>query len=156
MKLEDQAGAELAAKGALGKVTFLRYSLTVNQQYQNQQAALLSEACDWLKAAGVTELRSVSASYGKGKQVLLVTMAFADVLANLFINMESQQSVVVKKTEIAGTNCLYVFDSASEPAFQSDCIPPVAYQLEAVNPLNHEWLNVINTSLITGEMEVLQ
>lgn len=157
MKAEDQAGVELAQKGALGEVTFLRYSLTVNQQHQSQEEAILSEVFDWLKGAGATELKSISASYGRGKKVLIITMAFTkNILANLFINMESTRLGFNKKTELAGTESLYVFDSASETAFSSDCIAPSDYQFTKVNPDNHEWLNVINASLISGEVETVK
>ena len=157
MKLEDKASTELMLSGALGKRCFFRYSITVNRQHQEQETALLSEALDWLKEAGVGELSSVSASYGKGKKVLLVTMAFPNnVLANLFINMESTRPGFIKKMEIAGTESLYVFDSERETAFTSDCVKPTAYDFANVNPLNHDWLAAINSSLVTGEMAVIK
>lgn len=153
MREEDQAGVSLAVKGKLGKVRFFRYSLTVNYRYQDQQEAILSEVFDWVKAAGVRELHSVSASYAKEKKVLVVTMAFADkVLANVFINMESRQGGFIKKSEIAGTKGLYVFSSENEAAFTSDCLLPAEYQFKAINPANIPWINKINTSLASGEV----
>ncbi|MBP1043010.1 hypothetical protein I6N95_18505 [Vagococcus sp. BWB3-3] len=156
MKLEDQASLAQVKQGNLGKVTFLRYSLTLPQEYQEQQDALLSEVIDWIKGAGVTNLHSASASYAKGKKVLVITLSFAEnVLANLLLNLESVKTGFVKKSEIAGTKGLYSFNSESETAFTSDCIQPPAYQVVPLNGANREWLNVINTSLATGEVEVL-
>lgn len=156
MRIEDQAGIQLVLKGDLGAVTFFRYSLTLKGQAQDQDP-LLSNVFDWIKAAGVTELKSVSASYGKGKQVLIVTMAFSNnVLANICLNMTGKGLGYIKKTELVGTKSLYVFDSESESAFTSDCVVPANYDLITVNPLNQPWLNLINTSLISGEMEVVK
>lgn len=156
MRIEDQAGIQLVLKGDLGAVTFFRYSLTLKGQAQDQDP-LLSDVFDWIKAAGVTELESVSASYGKGKQVLIVTMAFSNnVLANICLNMTGKGLGYIKKIELVGTEGLYVFDSESESAFTSDCVVLANYDLITVNPLNQPWLNLINTSLISGEMEVVK
>lgn len=156
MKLEDQASLGQVKQGNLGDVTFFRYALTLPQEYQGQQDALLSEVIDWIKGAGVTDLHSASASYAKGKKVLIITLSFGkNVLANLLLNMESVSAGFVKKSEIAGTKGLYVFNSESETAFTSDCIQPPSYQVPPLNQANQEWLNAINTSLVTGEVEVL-
>lgn len=157
MKLEDQAGVSLVKSGELGEVTFFRYSLTINRQHQDKETAVLDEVFSWIRAAGISELQSVSASYAKGKKVLLVTMSFSDnVFANIFINMESQETGYVKGIEIAGTKSLYVYNSAGETAFTSDCIPQKEYQFtQNSNEENSTWLGLVAASLESQEVEAI-
>lgn len=152
MKLEDKACIKMIEEGKIGQVTFIRYSLVLGDytHYKN----VLSEFYDWVKNMGVTDIESISASQLKNNSGILVTGKFKEqVMFNLYLAKDTTEKGFVKKVEVSGTDGLYVFNSESEEAFMSTCISKKAYDFVEVNPVNNDWLELIDNELQSKEVK---
>lgn len=151
MKLEDKACVDLVKEKKLGKVSFVRYSLSLNKQHDGKLDMILSELYTWFEEMGMKEVKELSVSLGKGGQVLLVTGQFEGaILFNIFINLTQTTDGFVKKLEVAGTDGLYVFNSESEEAFVSSCIPKKDYEFEEVTAKSQTWRESILSQVVKG------
>lgn len=151
MKLEDIACLKKIETNSLGDITFIRYSLVLDELTHYEK--VLSEFYDWVKAMGITGVENVSVSSLKKKSGILITGRFREqMMFNFFLTKEKNKKGFVKKVEVAGTKGLYVFNSESEEAFMSTCITPKGYEYIEVNPKNSEWIELINHELKSQEV----
>lgn len=154
MKLEDISACQAFTQNKLGKITFIRYSLSLYRQNHHEFEEILAEIYHWLQALQVTEILSVVASKPKNETLYIITAEFENnVLINLFLDFTRTTSGFSKKTEIAGTEGLFVFDSATESAFQSDFLEEANWQTSLTNQEEAKtFIQLIKKSMATNEI----
>lgn len=149
MKLEDKSCVELVRKGQLGKVTFIRYTLIL-ENIENYEK-VLSEFYSWSKMLVASEVISISVSHVKNKKGILITGKYSsEVMFNIFIAENTFEKGFIKKVEVVGTKGLYMFNSETEEAFTSTCIKKKKYDYLDLDPENEEWIDQIKKELLGG------
>lgn len=155
MKPEDQAAIREIRQGKVGEVTSIRYSLHSQEKNKDQIISHAKEALNWISEINEDQhLKDIYASVNSEKTVWLITCKLINnALVNMFLDFSANKNHYIKKTEIAGTSGLFVYDSSIENAFQSNYLSEDKIEPDKVEKgIIEEWWEIIERSIEKGDV----